>query len=282
MLLRGTAYRCIAPIGRGGMGEVWSIRHEFIGKDFALKVLHRRHLNNSQLVERLKLEARAIAALEHPNVVEVTDFWLASDGSPCLVMELLSGQRLDRALLQRGRIPALEVAEIGRQALAALAAAHAIGLVHRDIKPENLFLHQIADQPIVLKVLDFGLARVVSELSARTPLQPLGLTRTGTILGSPRFMPPEALMGERLGPAADVYSLGVVLYLCLVGMHSQFDFATAPVFHPPSRSGAADCTAEFDAAILRAVEVDRGRRYASAAEFLAALEAAKDSLVQCS
>lgn len=274
-LLSGTAYRPVALIGRGSMGEVWSIRHEFMGRDFALKILHRRHLNNAQLIERLKFEARAIGALDHPNIVEITDFWVSPEGCPCLVMELLEGQRLDRMLLQRRRLPGSEVIEIGRQALSALSAAHAIGLVHRDIKPENLFVQQSPQQTIRLKLLDFGLARVVSETVEGASLEALGLTRTGTVLGSPRYMSPEGLCGERLGPEADIYSLGVVLYVCLVGLHSQFDFATSPVFHPPSQLGAIACPPALDTVLLTAVESDRGLRYATTQEFLNALDAAQ-------
>jgi eukaryotic-like serine/threonine-protein kinase len=271
-LLSSTPYRPLKALGRGSMGEVWAIRHEYIGREFALKVLHRRHLKNGQLVERLRLEARAMAALEHPHIVEVADFWISPDGRPCLVMELLCGQRLDRELLQRARLPGGQVVEIGRQALSALVAAHEMGLIHRDIKPENLFLHQLPNQPWSLKILDFGLARVLGGRPVGSPLQPLDLTRTGTVIGSPRFMSPEALRGERVGPEGDIYSLGVVMYLCLVGMHSPFDIATSPSFHPPSRSGAVECGPRLDSIILRAVETEPECRYPSAREFLADLD----------
>jgi serine/threonine-protein kinase len=271
-VLDGTAYRPCALLGRGSMGEVWAVRHEMIGRDFALKILHQRHLKNSQLIERIRFEARAMAALDHPNVVEVIDFWVSPDGRPCLVMEMLTGQRLDREVLRRRRLPGSEVVQIGRQALSALAAAHGIGLVHRDIKPENLFLHQVRDSAPCLKLLDFGLARVLGGSATGGSLQPLDLTRTGAVLGSPRFMSPEALRGERVGPASDIYSLGVVLYVCLLGLHSNFDLSTLPVFHPPSRLGAIDCSSRLDSVILRAVEGDPSRRYPSATAFLSELE----------
>jgi len=271
-VLDGTPYSPLSLLGRGSMGEVWAIRHDFIGRDFALKVLHRRHRGNQQLIERLKLEAKAIATLEHPNIVEVTDYWIAGDGRPCLVMELLQGERLDRVLLQRKRLPGPEVVELGRQALSALQAAHAIGLVHRDIKPENLFLQENPSQHGALKLLDFGLARVMAGLAGGASLQPLELTRTGMMLGSPRFMSPEALRGERVEPDSDLYSLGVVMYVCLVGLHSNFDLATSPVFGPPSQSGAIDCSEALDAIVLCAVETDRSQRFHSAQAFLAALD----------
>ncbi|HEY5958432.1 MAG TPA: serine/threonine-protein kinase [Polyangiaceae bacterium] len=272
-LLEGTAYRPSALLGRGSMGEVWSVRHELIDREFALKVLHHRHLGNHQLIERIRLEARAMAALDHPNVVEVVDFWVSPDGRPCLIMEMLTGQRLDREILRRRRLPGPEVVRIGRQALSALAAAHGIGLVHRDIKPENLFLHESRGQMPALKLLDFGLARVLGGAIAGRNLQPLDLTRTGTVLGSPRFMSPEALRGERVGPLGDIYSLGVVLYVCLLGLHSNFDMATLPVFHPPSKLGAIGCTPRLDTIVLRAVESDPCRRFPSATAFLTELEA---------
>lgn len=273
-LLGGTPYQPLRSLGRGGMGEVWLVRHERLERDFALKVLHRRHLANPELRERLALEARAMAAIEHPNIVEVTDFFIAPDGRPCLVMELLQGQRLDRELLQRKRLPGPEVIALARQALSALIAAHRAGVIHRDIRPENLFLHQLPAQPRLLKLMDFGLARVLSDSSAPGPLRPLELTRTGTVIGSPRFIPPEALAGERMGPEGDIYSLGVVLYLCLVGMHSNFDWATSPVFLAPSSCGAVECSKRLDQVILQAVELNRDHRFRSAREFLEALECA--------
>lgn len=271
-LLAETPYRPVRLLGRGNMGEVWLVEHESIGREFALKVLHHRHIADAGYVERLRLEARAMAALEHPNIVEVTDFWVAPDNRPCLVMERLCGERLDRVLLRRKRLPGPEVVEIGRQALSGLAAAHEIGLVHRDLRPENLFLHELPYQPRCLKILDFGLARVVNGPAAGGVLRPLDLTRTGTIVGSPRFIPPEVLIGERTGPEGDLYSMGVVLYLCLVGLHSSFDLATSPVFHPPSRCGAVQCPSRLDDIVLRAVETDRERRYRSARELLADLD----------
>jgi eukaryotic-like serine/threonine-protein kinase len=271
-LLVNTPYRPLWPLGRGSMGEVWAIRHEFIERDFALKVLHQRHIENSQLVERLKQEARAMSALEHPNIVDVVDFWVSSDGRPCLVMELLCGMSLNRLLVQQKQLGGADVITIGRQALSALGAAHAIGVVHRDIKPENMFIHQLPSQPWGVKLLDFGLARVTLGGASGSPLKPLQLTRTGTILGSPRFLSPEAMNGERVGPQGDLYSLGIVLYLCLVGLYSHFDNALTPIFHPPSQCGAADCSPELDAIILRALEPERAHRYSSAVEFLEALD----------
>lgn len=271
-LLADTPYRPLQLLGRGNMGEVWQVEHESIGREFALKVLHRRHVADPGHGARLRLEARAMAALEHPNIVEVTDFWLAPDNRPCLVMELLCGQRLDRELLKRKRLPGPEVVEIGRQALSGLAAAHEIGLVHRDLRPENLFLHAMPYQPRLLKILDFGLAKVVNSPTTGGLLRPLDLTRTGTVVGSPRFIPPEVLSGEGTGPQGDLYSMGVVLYLCLVGLHSSFDLATTPVFHAPSRCGAEQCSTQLDDIVLRAVESDRHRRYRSAREFLADLD----------
>lgn len=276
-LLAETPYRALSLLGRGAMGEVWLVEHEWMGREFALKVLHRRHLSNPGYAERLRLEARAMAALEHPNIAEVTDFWVAADGRPCLVMERLCGQRLDRELLTRGRLPGPEVVAIGRQLLSGLIAAHEIGLVHRDLRPENLFLHQTPHQARVLKILDFGLARVVVGPTSCGPLRPLDLTRTGTVVGTPRFLAPEVLVGERTGPEGDVYSAGVVLYLCLVGLHSNFDFSTLPVFHPPSQVGAVQCSAQLDDVVLRAVEVEREHRYRSAREFLADLDSCDPS-----
>ncbi|HMA95000.1 MAG TPA: serine/threonine-protein kinase [Polyangiaceae bacterium] len=272
-LLAGTPYRPQRLLGRGRMGEVWLVRHTLIERDFALKVLHRRHSANPEQRERLWQEARAMAALEHPNIVEITDLFIAPDGCPCLVMELLHGHRLDRELLRRKILPGPEAASLARQALSALITAHQARVVHRDIRPENLFLHQHSARTRVVKLIDFGLARVIGDGPATWALRPLELTRTGTVVGSPRFIPPEVLAGERMGPEGDVYSLGVVMYLCLVGIHSNFDWSTTPVFRPPSQCGAVECSERLDQTVLQAVESDRRHRFRSAREFLAALEA---------
>lgn len=254
------------------MGEVWVVRNTALEIDMALKVMHARHVHSPFHRERFLLEAQGTACINHPNVVEVIDYWEAPDERPCFVMQLLSGRTLGQELRARNRLAPIEVVELGCQIASALNAVHTAGLVHRDIKPDNLFLHQTEAGTVQAKLLDFGLARVVSPDAEGGPLTPTIGTQPGSMVGSPRFMSPEALRGEVADHRADIYSLGVVLYMALVGRNYLFDWATRPVFSPPSRLGVDSCPAELDSAILRAVESRAGDRFQSAIDFLNALQ----------
>jgi serine/threonine-protein kinase len=264
-LLEGRPYRLVELVGRGGMGSVYVVEHRLLQKRFALKVPHRFYARPA-FADRMRVEAQAIARLSHPNVVEVVDFWTVRD-HPCIVLELLTGGTLAQELVERRRLPVPEAVELAVQALAALAAAHALGIVHRDIKPENLYLHREREGERVLKVLDFGLARILPEAVATAPA-PLSVpTQTGTRLGSPAFMSPEALRGEHVGPAADLYSLGLVLYTMLAG-HGPFD--RGPTLEPQSHH-VPGLPRALDRAVLRALEAAPEQRFADASEFREAL-----------
>jgi eukaryotic-like serine/threonine-protein kinase len=268
LVLGPTPYRAVELIGRGGMGEVFMVEHRFLGRRFVLKVLHQRFAAEPQYVDRMRVEAQSMARLQHPNVVEVVDFWTAPDGRPCVVMELLKGRTLARELASRGPLPVAEAVELTGQALSALGAAHRAGIVHRDVKPENLFVHEVPGHPRVLKVLDFGVARVLPGASSGAPA-PLSLpTQTGAIVGSPRFMSPEAARGERVDHRADLYAVGAVLYVALAG-RGPFD-AGSDVPAPPSRyvEGVAP---ELDAIVLRAMSELPELRPQSAEELAALL-----------
>lgn len=263
-LLAGTPYRTLRPLGKGRMGEVFLIEHEFLKKRFALKVMHTRLRREPQAIDRMRVEAQAMARLRHPNIVDVVDFWMAADGTPCVVLELLNGQTLHDELLARRTMPPGKAVHIACQVLSALAAAHAIGIVHRDIKPENLFLHR-TERRSVVKVLDFGLARVIPQV-APDSLMPLTVpTSTGKVVGSPQFMSPEAMRGARVDGRSDLYSVGVVLYVMLVG-RGPYD-AGERELHPPSEHGVAEVHPELDRVILRALHDDPKARYQAAREF---------------
>lgn len=271
-LLGSKPYRVVRLIGQGGMGEVWQVKNTALDSEMALKVMHSRHMRSRFHRERFLLEARATASISHPNVVKVVDYWEAPGCRPCFVMQLLSGRTLAKELRARNCLSTREVVDFGYQAASALQAVHDAGLVHRDLKPDNLFLHGPADGKRLLKLLDFGLARVMSPDFETGPVVPSMATQTGSMVGSPRFMSPEGLRGERVDHRADIYSLGVVLYMALVGRHYLFDWATRPVFAPPSQLGVEQCSVELDAAILKAVEARPDDRYQNARAFLAALQ----------
>jgi len=245
------------------MGAVFEVEHRFLGRRFVVKVLHARLADQPQFVDRMRVEAQAMAQLRHPNVVEVVDFWTADDGRPCVVMELLRGRTLAQALLARRKLPWAEAIDLTRQVLSALSAAHALGIIHRDIKPENLFLHDANGAVPVVKVLDFGVARVLSEAS----VAPLAIpTDTGAIVGSPRFVSPEGAAGKRVDQRADIYSTGVVAYAMLAG-RGPFDGFNHACAEPPSKFADPGVPSGLDAAILRAIEHDADARYQSARDF---------------
>jgi serine/threonine protein kinase len=251
------------------MGEVFLAEHQFLGRRFALKVMHPRLTPEPQVVDRMRVEAQAMGSLSHRNVVEVIDFWTAPDGRPCVVMELLEGRTLHQELAARGSLAVAEAVDLASQALSALGAAHALGIVHRDIKPENLFLHHAQRRP-VLKVLDFGLARVLPEVSRRSPAPLILPTRTGNIVGTPQFMSPEGARGQRVDHRADLYSLGLVLYVMLAGRGPFDGGASEP--EAPSQYAEHTVGPELDAVVLHSIREHPDQRHQSAEEFLRSLQ----------
>jgi serine/threonine-protein kinase len=209
-------YRLEARLGFGGMGTVYQGRHVFIGRPVAIKVLNPRFGENEAARERFRREARASARLRHDNAVTVTDFGETASGLVYIVMELLEGRTLREVIIKEGPLEPARSVSIMLQASAAVGAAHDAGIIHRDLKPANIFVVQKSELPLLVKVLDFGIAKLAIESfdedDART------LTRIGATLGTPRYMSPEQCDGLPLTPAADVYSLGVILYEMLTGV----------------------------------------------------------------
>ena len=205
-------YRLEAPVAQGGMGSVWKARHLQLDTLLAVKFINLDQRATSGGRARFEREAKAAALLHGPNVVEVYDYGV-DDGLPYLVMELLDGEDLSRRLAREGRLPILSVVSLIGQVARALRRAHEAGIVHRDLKPGNIFLVEREDdeEPLV-KVLDFGIAR--------TPR--LGLvgetTKTGTLLGSPRYMSPEQARSPRsVDPRSDLWSVAVIAFRALTG-----------------------------------------------------------------
>jgi serine/threonine protein kinase len=202
-VLPGTPYRVIRLLGAGGMGEVYEAEHELLGARRALKVLLPHSPARSGLAERIKIEARALAKLQHPNLVEVVDLGITQgDGRWYFAMTLLEGRTLREH--GRGGLAWHEAAKIVVSVLDGLHAAHGLGLVHRDVKPENTF---VCDDGTV-KVLDFGIAKVTS-LDA--------ITQSGHTIGTPRYMAPEQIEGHEVDRRTDVYSVAVMLYELIAG-----------------------------------------------------------------
>ena len=208
-------YHLEARLGIGGMGTVYRARHLLIDRPVAVKVLNQRFVEDEAARTRFHREARAAGRLQHTNAVTVTDFGESQDGYVYLVMELLEGRTLREVLAKEAPLDAARSVSLMMQISAAVAAAHEAGIIHRDLKPANIFIVQRAEVPAVVKVLDFGIAKLAVESLDED--EPMTLTQVGAMIGTPRYMSPEQCDGAELTPAADVYSLGVILYEMLTG-----------------------------------------------------------------
>lgn len=282
-LLEGHPYAVLRPIGAGAMGEVFEIEHKTTGRRLVLKSTRLRIKADPHLAERMRIEAQIAARVSNPNIVNAIDFWITPDGFPCLVMELLSGSSLAEELTPNKRLPVLTATKYAVQVLSALAAVHEFGVVHRDVKPQNLFICRVPGLAPRMKLLDFGLARVLPDASTGAPAPLSEPTVTGAMVGSPRFMSPEALNGRRVDLRADIYSLGIVLYVMLAAI-GPFDLVE-PGQHwdappPPSRWLPSGLPPELDRIIIKAIRERPEDRYQSAAEFAEELKRLRSNLKQ--
>ena len=208
-------YLLEAKLGIGGMGTVYRARHLLIDRPVAVKVLNQRFVEDEAAQARFRREAKAAGRLRHMNAVGVTDFGQTTDGYVYLVMELLEGKTLRDLLAKEAPLDLAHAVSIMLQVSSAVAAAHEAGIIHRDLKPANIFIVQRSDVPTVVKVLDFGIAKLAADSLDEDERQTL--TQVGAMIGTPRYMSPEQCNGSPLTPAADVYSMGVILYEMLTG-----------------------------------------------------------------
>ena len=198
------------------MGTVYEAEHLGLGRAVAVKVLNPSQAKKRVAVKRFQQEARAAGAIGHPNICEVYDLGLLDDGSPYLVMEKLIGTTLADRISREGGLPFDEIADVMIQVLSGLIAAHDKGIVHRDIKPENIFLARRVGCPPIVKILDFGVSKMMPQFQGGD--EQLDLTRTGMVMGTPYYMSPEQARGERnLDGRVDVYACGVMMYEAIVG-----------------------------------------------------------------
>lgn len=261
----GGRYVLLDELGRGGMASVYRALDEVLDRQVAVKLLHPHLAVDTAFLDRFRREARAAAALSHPNVVAVHD-WGETDEGAYLILQLIEGPTLRQLLRQRGPLTAEEAASVMIPAARGLGAAHEAGLVHRDVKPENLLLGHDG----TVRVTDFGLARAVA--SATTTFG------TDILIGSPHYLSPEAVNGERLDPRADVYALGVVLFECLTGQpphRGESAYATA-VQHTSQAVPAPSTVVDgiqpgVDDVVRWATAIDRDIRYPSGGDFARAL-----------
>jgi serine/threonine protein kinase len=208
-------YRLDERLGEGGMGTVYRATHLLIDRPVALKVLHPRFVEDEAAQERFRREARAAGRLQHTNAVTVTDFGRTADGFVYIVMELLEGRNLREVLALESPLESRRAVALMLQVAAAVEAAHESGVIHRDLKPANIFIVQPKNAPPIVKVLDFGIAKLAADTFDDSEQH--ALTQTGVMIGTPRYMSPEQCDGAHLTPASDVYSLGIILYEMLTG-----------------------------------------------------------------
>jgi formylglycine-generating enzyme required for sulfatase activity/dienelactone hydrolase len=265
-------YEIIAKIGEGGMGAVYKARDLHLDRSVALKMLPGETVANSERKRRFALEAKAASALNHPNIITIYDIDVV-DGVDFIAMEYVAGQTLAQ-LIPPGGMDAAVAARLAAQIADALAAAHQSGIVHRDLKPSNIMVNEQGR----LKVLDFGLAKLVAPLSGEgsTSETAAAETRFGEILGTVAYMAPEQAEGKPVGPRADVFSFGVVLYEMVTGIppfrrDSVSETLAAILRDEPPPLDAARIPAAIRQIVTRALEKNPEARYASGDELVAAL-----------
>jgi tRNA A-37 threonylcarbamoyl transferase component Bud32 len=278
-MLLAERYKVIARAGDGGMGVVYRGEHVALHRRVAIKVLHPELNAMPEVVERFEREARAAAVLEHPNVVAVTDFGRTPDGMLFLVMEYIDGESLREALDVRGPLALAEALDLVQQIGAALDAAHGAGIVHRDLKPENVMIVRREGEPDIVKVVDFGIAKVPP--SHRRP-DDAARTQAGMVYGTPDYMPPEQALGGEVGAPADQYALGIVLFEALTGRRpfeaGDVVSTLALQLNAPVPSASALRPAVFpvviDAVLARMMSKRPGDRYPSVSDAVEALQLA--------
>jgi eukaryotic-like serine/threonine-protein kinase len=255
-------------VGTGGMSSVFKARDTLLERNVALKILHERHVEDDEYVERFRREARAVARLSHPNIVTVIDRGEA-DGRQFIVFEFVDGENLKDLITREGPLPVDEAARIAGDIARGLAFAHAQGLVHRDVKPQNVLLNGDG-RP---QVTDFGIARSLDVEK--------GVTQTGTVLGTSNYIAPEQATGDHVDQQSDIYSLGVVLFELLTSRlpFEGDNFVAIAMRHinepaPDVRTFRGDIPPRVAQAVARALEKDPARRFPSMDAFAAELEAA--------
>jgi serine/threonine-protein kinase len=277
--LTGSPYRYVGFIGSGGMATVVEAEHLGLAKRVVVKLLREELCARPDLVDRMRVEAQALARLSHPNLVQVFDFGVTEGGRAYVAMERLIGRTLAQELSARGCLPAGECLELFAPVLRALAVAHDAGIVHRDIKPHNLFVCD--GPPRHVKVLDFGIAKVVNDAELDGMLPPRFATREGVSIGTPHYGAPEQLRGGVVSPATDVYALGIVLYECLAGRHPFAEFRTRAELQqaqlvsmprPPSEVASQPLGRDLDRLVMRAIAKAPSDRFPDGARFAGEIE----------
>jgi serine/threonine-protein kinase len=275
--LAGTSYQTVREIDRGGMGTVLLAYHTELKRHFVVKLLRDLMLNVPGSVARALTEASAIAALDSPYVVSVTDcgttkqaFGALPPGTPYFVMEYLKGQTVRELMKRHPRLPPVLAVQIAVHVLYGLSAAHQAGLIHRDVKPTNVFIHASAPGCFIAKLIDFGTVKVLPY----SPVVAQHRTRDGQMVGTPEYASPEQLAAGPVDPRSDIYSVGQLLYFMLTGTRPFVEFGTKEydvkqnsLPRKPSSRAPLDAVRALDPIVLRALDPRPEGRYQSAIEF---------------
>ncbi len=262
-------YHVMRKLGEGGMGQVYLAEHVKMGRKSALKVMNPGMVNDADAISRFNREAANASRISHPNVAAVYDFGETGDGLIYLAMEFVEGPPLTKLIEEQGALQPLRAADITRQTADALSVAHDMGIVHRDLKPDNIMVAKTRDGNDLVKVVDFGIAKAADNAAQK-------VTKTGLVVGTPEYMSPEQLAGDKLDGRSDIYSLGLVCFNMLTG---KLPFPAETVQESmimrltdqpkrlqemkPEMAWPADVQAVLD----RALERDAGKRYQQASEF---------------
>jgi serine/threonine-protein kinase len=282
-------YRITDSIGAGAMGQVYKAEQIALHKPFAIKILHPHLTNDPDSQGRFAAEAHNAATLSHPNVVSVVDYGRTADAVTYLVMEFVEGLSLEHIIQEQYPLARDRIIDLCLQILAALAEAHGLGILHRDLKPENILVQQLRTHGELLKVLDFGIAKLMDNAPGQA--RP-GLTGQGVVCGTPEFMSPEQARGLKLDGRSDLYAVGVILYQMLTGRVPFTSESAVEILHkhihdapiPPSQVVGSSPDA-LEGVCLRALAKNREDRFASAEEFRDALVAVarqSDAVLRCS
>jgi serine/threonine protein kinase len=280
-------YKLHEIVGRGGMGVVYRGEHVYIGKEVAVKILHEGYGGREESIKRFLREARAASLINHPNIVDVTDFGKSNDGTVFFVMELLEGEPLDAVLQRDRRLDLMRAITIVNQMAGALGSAHSKGIVHRDLKPENVMLirregrrellrqfsdddgmHTVSEREKVfdfVKILDFGVAKVRDPDSNEARV-----TQQGVVFGTPEYMAPETARVGISDPRTDIYALGIMFYEMLTGavpftgetpVDVMLKVVSQPVVPPRQKAPEVECTPEAERLIMKALAKDPKQRH---------------------
>ncbi|HEU4409382.1 MAG TPA: serine/threonine-protein kinase [Polyangiaceae bacterium] len=276
-------WKLVRVLGRGGMGVVYEGLNVAIGKRVALKFIDAPIAADPEVVSRFQREAQAASAVDSAHIVQIFDTGTAPDGSPYLVMELLQGETLGARIRRLGRLSVEETVHVLCQVLRGLGRAHAAGVIHRDLKPDNIFLVDRDDDPLFVKLLDFG----ISKIARQTTESGHTLTRKGAVLGTPYYMSPEQAQAHHdLDGRTDLFSVGAIAYECL---HGKAPYAGLEAYEAiivaivtrdaPSLKGLhPELPTPLCEVVQRALSRDRDARYASAAAMLEAVRRAAPEL----